>query len=236
MLKSVLFDLDDTLFDHHYSSRCGLAAVQQDFECFQEIPLDELLRDYTELLNESHPKVLQGALSLEESRVDRFYRLFSQVGEEVSPIVAQFSVERYQKAYRAARRPVPGAIHLLRNLKPIVKMAVVTNNLVREQREKLEYCGLSPFVDHLVVSEEVGAAKPEPTIFQAALERLHCDATEAVMVGDSWDDDILGAYGVGIRAIWLNRFLRPCPDQTIASEINSFEAHDEVMDLILRGT
>jgi putative hydrolase of the HAD superfamily len=151
--KAVLFDLDDTLFDHRHSCRCGLAAIQQKFEDLREIPLDELEQDYMGLLNELHPMVLQGVLSLEKARVERFHRLLSQVSENVSPTTVQITAECYQQAYRAARRPVPGGIPLLKRLKPIAKVAVISNNLIEEQREKLKCCGLVSFVDCLVVSK-----------------------------------------------------------------------------------
>jgi putative hydrolase of the HAD superfamily len=233
--RAVLFDLDDTLFDHRHSCRVGLAAVQRDFQPLQKIPLEELEGKYGALLEELHPKVLQGLISLEESRVERFRRLFSQAGEGTSLTTAESSVHCYQKAYRVVRRPVPGAIPLLRRLRAIAKVAVVSNNLIDEQREKLKCCGLVPFVDCLVVSEEIGVAKPEFAIFEEVLKRLQCGAQEAVMVGDSWEEDILGAHRAGMRAVWLNRSGRPCPDQALASEISSFEPLDAVLDVILRG-
>lgn len=233
-VRAVLFDLDDTLFDHRHSCRSGLAAVQQDFQRLQEIPLDDLERDYMNLLEELHAKVLQGVIAPEEARAERFRRLFLQTGKEVSPATAEVWAQSYQKAYRAARRPVPGAIPLLRRLQPMAKVAIVSNNLVEEQREKLRCCGLHQFIDCLVVSEEVGAVKPEPAIFEEVLNRLRCGAQEAVMVGDSWIEDISSAHGVGIRPVWLNRYGRLCPDQTLGVEINSFEPVDEVLDVILR--
>jgi putative hydrolase of the HAD superfamily len=66
-------------------------------------------------------------------------------------------------------------------------------------------------VDRLVVSEEAGASKPDPRIFEIALARAGCAAEEAVMVGDSWTNDILGARAAGIRAIWFDRDARDPP-------------------------
>jgi HAD superfamily hydrolase (TIGR01549 family) len=233
-VRAILFDLDDTLFDHRHSCRSGLAVVQQNFQRLQEISLDELERDYMAFLEELHPKVLQGVISLEKARVERFRRIFLQAGEEVSPAKAKVWAESYQRAYRAARRPVPGAIPLLRRLRRMAKVAIVSNNLLEEQREKLRCCGLHQFVDCLVVSEEVGAVKPEPAIFEEVLNRLRCGPQEAIMVGDSWTEDILGAHGVGIRPVWFNRYGRLCPDQALAAEINSFEPVDAVLGVILK--
>ena len=80
----------------------------------------------------------------------------------------------------------------------------MSNNLFDEQREKLEECGLAPFVDALVVSERVGVSKPDPAIFVAALDALQRRAGDAVMVGDSWSADIAGARAAGIHPIWFN--------------------------------
>jgi putative hydrolase of the HAD superfamily len=234
-VKAVLFDLDDTLFDHRHSSRNGLAAVQESYLCFRKKTLDELERDHLLLLNDLHSKVLQGVLSLEEARMERFRKLFLKCGEDVPAATAEAAAASYRQVYQASRRPIPGAMPLLMRLKAEVKVAVVTNNLAAEQRDKLERCGLTPFIDVLVVSEEVGVAKPEPGIFQEALSRVGCTAEEVVMVGDSWEADILGAHGVGIRAVWLNRYSLHCPDSALADQIDSFEPLGIVLELLLKG-
>ena len=79
----------------------------------------------------------------------------------------------------------------------------------------------------------MGVAKPAAQVFQVALSRLGGTPDQAVMIGDSWSSDILGATGLGIRAIWLNRYDRRCPDAGLATEIRSLEPVDDVVDLIL---
>jgi putative hydrolase of the HAD superfamily len=65
--------------------------------------------------------------------------------------------------------------------------------------------GLSGHVDAVVTSAEVGAAKPDPRIFETALSVAGCDASECVHVGDSPDADVAGARAAGIRALLLDR-------------------------------
>ena len=134
--------------------------------------------------------------------------------------------------YQTSRQTVPGTLALLEALRPYVKIGIVSNNMLAEQQEKLRYLGLEPHIDILVVSEEVGILKPEAGIFQVALERLHCSAEEAVMISDAWHNDILGARGAGIRAIWLNRYGMPCPDSSLAREITAFEPLEAVFALL----
>jgi FMN phosphatase YigB (HAD superfamily) len=104
---------------------------------------------------------------------------------------------------------------------------------VIEQQEKLETFGFTPFVDALVTSEELGCAKPAAAIFENALARLGVTANEAVMVGDSWPNDVVGATNAGIRAVWLNRHGAPCPDPSLAVEVRAFEPVTRTLGLVL---
>ena len=83
-----------------------------------------------------------------------------------------------------------------------------------------------------MVSETAGFTKPDSRIFEIALEKLCVEPSDAVMIGDSWEEDILGAYKAGIRAVWFNRKGKPVPDKKIAVEIKSFIPASDVMKLI----
>jgi len=66
--------------------------------------------------------------------------------------------------------------------------------------------GLESYLDFVVTAKEIGADKPEPPIFLAALDRAGVDASEAVYVGDQYQTDVLGARGVGITPILIDRY------------------------------
>jgi FMN phosphatase YigB (HAD superfamily) len=88
----------------------------------------------------------------------------------------------------------------------------VSNNHTAEQQDKMRATGLGELLDFLVTSEDAGAEKPDPAIFQVALRTADVSAKDAVMVGDVWATDILGARAAGIRAVWLNRDGRARPE------------------------
>jgi putative hydrolase of the HAD superfamily len=207
--RAVLFDLDDTLFDHRTSACAALSDVHRghaphvEFAAFEE--------QHAHHLEDLHTEVLAGRLSIDEARRERFRRLFAGLGIEVDEASVDRIASAYRSGYVRARRVVEGAAALLEAVKPFARVAIVSNNLLAEQRDKLHFCGLAPLVDELVVSEEVGVSKPEPGIFHAALARLRVEAGDAVMFGDSWSADIVGATGVGIRAVWFNPYRRPRP-------------------------
>lgn len=224
-LKAVLFDLDDTLFDNRHSSRCALAALQDHYDCLARVTLDELEHQYSTLLDLYHNKVLSGELTLDEARLARFTDLFQRFeGCDTAHMVEQAGT-RYRQAYYATNQAVDGAIALLERLRADgIKIGLVTNHAVDEQVGKLQRCGLTDLIDVLVISEAAGVAKPDPRIFDFVLDQLGCTADEAIMVGDSWSADIVGANAAGIRAIWLNRFGSPCPDRALAAEIQTLDA------------
>jgi HAD superfamily hydrolase (TIGR01549 family) len=235
-VKAVLFDLDDTLFDHHHSMQHGLLAVHKHYPVFHTITLEELETTYTSLIDRWHLKVLAGELTVDEARIERFREVFAVYGETVSLEEAGYASHIYRVDYQAKRQLIAGADTLLKHLRATgVQIVIVTNSTVVEQHPKLAFLGIAELVDVLIISEEVGIAKPHRAIFDAALTQAGRQPNEVVMVGDSWSNDIIGAYGVGIRAVWLNRFGAPCPDASIATEINTLEPIEAIAELLLNG-
>ncbi len=231
-VQAVLFDLDDTLFDHQHSCRAGLAAVQNMFPERLAGPIEQLESRYRSLLEDSHMQVLDGLLSIDESRVERFQVLLSSSEGPANAEVAHAAASNYRDEFNAAYRPVPGAVELVALLRQHARIGVITNHVVDEQVKKVAAIGIESLIDELVISEEVGVTKPDPLIFHTALNRLKTTADRAVMIGDSWPSDIEGAIGIGVRAIWLNRYHHVCPDPSLAVEIQSLQPIDEIALMI----
>jgi HAD superfamily hydrolase (TIGR01549 family) len=227
--KAVLFDLDDTLFDHRHAARCSLQEWQVHNPALRNYSLEFLEKEDFRLLGEKHALVLAGSVSVEDARVQRVQSLFKCCGEEIGIERAKELAQVRMQIYRKSWRAVPGAAALLAQLKRHVRIGVVTNNFIGEQQNKIESCGLGPFIDILVTSEEAGYTKPSPEIFHIALERLACKPNEAVMIGDSWESDIVGAVNAGLPAVWLNRDGTRKPDTSEVLEILSLEPASAVV-------
>jgi YjjG family noncanonical pyrimidine nucleotidase len=236
MVRAVLFDLDDTLFDHHRSAGAALARVHERFA--GSVAFEQFEAHHIRYLEEMHIEVLAGRVDLDEARRERFRRVFAALGLEMDDEAVAGAASAYRSGYLAERRAMDGAAELLAALAPRVRIGIVSNNLLDEQREKLEFCALAPYVDALVVSGEVGISKPDPGIFHIALERLGVSAGEAVMVGDSWAADIVGARRAGIRAIWFNPWRHPRPTDPADAdvlEIGSLVPAGRVVPLLLQN-
>jgi HAD superfamily hydrolase (TIGR01549 family) len=212
MVRAVLFDLDDTLFDHRLCARTALAELHRAHAPFQARPFPEFERMHAAFLEELHRRVMTGELELEAARRERFRRLFQAVDAVVNEDTIENAAVTYRDGYRKVRQPIAGAAALLAAIKPRARVGIVSNNLLEEQQDKLRHCGLDELIDALVVSEEAGVSKPDPAIFRIALDRLGCRADQAVMLGDSWAADIIGALSAEIRAIWFNPLGKPSPD------------------------
>jgi HAD superfamily hydrolase (TIGR01549 family) len=231
MTRAVLFDLDDTLFDHRRSAAAALARVRDVFA--PSVAFEQFEQHHMRYLEEMHVEVLAGRIDLDEARRERFRRVFRALGLDVSEEQTWHAAGAYRSGYLDARRPMAGAAELLAAVHTRARVGVVSNNLLEEQRDKLAFCGLTSFVDVLVVSEEAGISKPDPGIFHIALERIGVQAADAVMVGDSWANDVAGARAAGIRAIWFNPLGSPAPlDGGDVAEIAALVPVDRVMPVL----
>ena len=236
LLKAVLFDLDDTLYDHQHSSRRALAALYGCFPVIQQVSQDEFAARHSERLEYYHLRLLSGEMTLDEARLARFTDLLRWYDADVSQAVIEQAESIYRTTYTASARVVPGAVALLERLcAEGLRIGVVTNHTVAEQTSKLNRLGLAHLIDVLVISEAESIAKPDPRIFSLALDRLGCKSVEAVMVGDSWSSDIEGAHAAGIRAIWLNRYQHTCPNPALAFEIQALEPLESVIDIVINS-
>lgn len=233
-MRAVLFDLDDTLFDHRRSARAALTEVHRAHG--RDTAYDEFERAHTRYLEEMHIEVLAGRIGLEEARRERFRRVFASLGVTLGDSHVELTAAAYRDGYKLARRALAGAAELLQAVRGHARVAIVTNNLLEEQQDKLQYCALDPFVDALIASEDVGVSKPDPGIFRIALERVGASADEAVMVGDSWANDIVGAARAGIRAVWFNPDRKPVPEEPAGVAVIESLAPAEAVLRLLLGT
>lgn len=232
MIKTVMFDLDDTIYDHKHHRLCGLQALQNVHPRLSEVPLAELEWEHERLLSGNYTKVLDRQQTTEESRLERMRLLFENYGIPLTDEETRRYTSLYRKAYDENTRAVPGVLDLIKALKPSVSIGVVTNGLHDIQLQKLRVCQAETLADYIVISGDLGVRKPEKVIFEYALSQSGAKPEEAVLIGDSWELDILGASGCGISTIWINRYDKPCPVSGLTLEVRSFEETQKIVKYI----
>lgn len=199
----ILFDLDDTLFDHTRASRIALRSVHAAYA--NDVDFNDFAREHGRVLELFHARFLNGEFTLDEARAARMIELFATFKKSIDETAALDISTLYRREHQGNRALVTGARELLEALQRKTRMGIITNNSTAEQIEKLRALDIAHFFEVIVISEDVGVTKPDPTIFEIALERFGAAPHEAVMIGDSFSNDIEGAIGAGIAPLWLNR-------------------------------
>jgi putative hydrolase of the HAD superfamily len=113
--------------------------------------------------------------------------------------------DAFRTARRAGELVDPQATAVLEDVGRDHRCALVTNGAPDVQREKIGRTALGRFFDAIIISAEVGVGKPDPRIFEIALEAIGAAAHATVMIGDSVPRDVAGARNAGLRSIWIDR-------------------------------
>ncbi len=195
----LLVDADDTLMDFPAAEAHALQALF----VAHALPTDEATFQRYYAINTALWDALErGEVTSEALRVLRFSRLLEDLHCAKS---ASILAEDYIALLGQQAHPLPGAEAALARWAARVPIAIVTNGLAAVQRHRFARSPMSPYIRALVISEEVGVAKPDPRIFAAALKALGCtDPTQALMIGDSLKADVAGASQSGIDSCWYN--------------------------------
>jgi putative hydrolase of the HAD superfamily len=112
--------------------------------------------------------------------------------------------DAYVEFQHAGHPLIVGADALVRSLAAHRGLGLLTNGPSDIQRLKLEQTGLSECFGAVAISGELGVGKPDPAVFFEVLSQLGASPGDSLMVGDSWERDILGAIGAGLPAVWIS--------------------------------
>jgi 2-haloacid dehalogenase len=198
----LLFDLDGTLLDYHAAEEAALRATLDD----AGLPADdEVAADY-QRINRGHWAAFErGETTPQRIRIERWQELLALHGHAAPR--ADEVAERYVVNLAAGAHLVEGATDLLVALSRTHRLAYITNGFGDVQRPRLAASGLAAHTDVVLVSDEVGASKPDPAIFALAFERMgRPDPADVLIVGDSLTSDIAGGVAYGIDTCWFNPF------------------------------
>ncbi|HOX34517.1 MAG TPA: HAD family hydrolase [Methanoregulaceae archaeon] len=226
MITTVFFDLDDTLFDHQYSRRCGFYALKSSYPALSSADVRDMENLHEQLIRANYEKVLAREISLKDAMTERICTVCNRFGYSPDPGEMPDIVRIYDTAYQQNRRVVPGSRELLSRLKESVQVGIITNGFKDLQEEKIASLGLSTFIDILIISEVAGYQKPDRRIFENALAVAGSDPARAVYIGDSWAVDIVPATACGMKAVWLSRYGQSCPDPSLARVITTYLGFD----------
>ena len=197
--ETILLDLDHTLFDSDTSEQtafaqallaAGVVEPMQYFKAYQTINL------------KLWAAVERGEFSPQQVRAHRFERLLAQENVDADPLQL---ADDFVAGLGANGSLYDGAREVLECLSRQASVALVTNGLGEVQRARVDRLGIGEHFDAIIISAEVGAAKPGTEIFDIVFEALDFPTKEsALMVGDSLSSDMQGGANYGIATCWYN--------------------------------
>lgn len=223
----LLFDADETLFSFdswkgltHMFQKFSFPFNREDYDAYQKvnIPLwDQLQRGE---IDQSTLKIRRFEAWAE--RVNTYNREHPRddndntAVKEVSPSDLN---DAYEDSLAETSSILPGVVEFLDFLKfHGIKMGIVTNGFNRLQRPRLKHLGLDQgYFDLLVISENIGVAKPNPLIFEATLKLIEektgkpISKERVMMVGDNPDSDVRGGMNAGLDTCWINAHNKKAP-------------------------
>ena len=191
MIKAAIFDLDGTLLNRDAS----LASFVDDqynrlAEHLEHIPQDRFAQRFIELDAKGYvwkDKVYQ--------------QLIKEFG--IKGINWQTLLEDYLANFKNHCVPFPNLSAMLENLTAkSIRLAMITNGKGQFQLDNILALRIEDYFEYILISECEKMAKPDPAIFQKALEKLGVSADEAVYIGDHPENDIRAAKAVGMKTIW----------------------------------
>ncbi|MHC4941123.1 MAG: YjjG family noncanonical pyrimidine nucleotidase [Planctomycetota bacterium] len=200
----ILFDADGTLFDYDAAEKQALRRTTVDLGLD---PRPSLLEDFRAIQSELWPRYARGEITQDFLRVERF-RMLLEVddADEVSDLYLAHLAEGSQL--------LEGARELLESLHGEFGMALVTNGIADVQNSRLDRSGLRPLFETVVISAEIGHAKPHAAFFDEVFARIGRPRREEVlMVGDNLAVDIQGGADYGVDTCWVNPDARQRPDE-----------------------
>lgn len=196
--RHLFFDLDNTIWDFNHNS---WFALQETFEKHSLDPaiFESFFRVYNRHNDSLWDLYRQNGITKQELTRARFDRTLRELG--IEGVDGMEINHTYLSMMPLQTHLCEGALEVLENLAQRYQMHIITNGFSEVQYSKMERSGLNLFFGRIFISEEVKSPKPEPEIFRYALKSCNARKKESLMIGDSWEVDILGAMRVGIDQV-----------------------------------
>jgi len=204
-VKHIFFDLDHTLWDFDKNSEEALIDIYANLNLEESISsFQRFLKKYREINQRYWNLYRQNLVTKEQVRDGRFVDTLTffkfdnaiELGYEMSKLYVSTSPFKTNL--------FPYTHEVLKKLKSKYKLHIITNGFVEVQHIKLSNSNLDNYFDIVVCSEETGHKKPHKSVFDTALKLANATADESVMIGDSYEADVIGGLKAGMKAIWFN--------------------------------
>jgi putative hydrolase of the HAD superfamily len=201
-IKHIFFDLDHTLWDFEKNSALAFEKI------FQELNFDINSQQFMDIynpINVAYWKLYEkNEIDQETLRVNRVKDAFEALNYSISLDQINTISNLFIEYLTSNNHLIEGTIETLDYLKDKYILHIITNGFSFVQDVKLQKSNLDKYFVTITNSEAAGHKKPHENIFKHALTIANASKTESIMIGDSYEADVLGAQNFGIKAVYFN--------------------------------
>jgi len=203
--KHIFFDLDRTLWDFDTNSKMALAEIYIEFKLKERgmESSDEFIAIYQEINEGLWDLYRKGLLNKRKLRSLRFSKTLEHfgltdeyLGEQLG--TAYIEISPYKTAV------LPNCMEILDYLAGRYEMHIITNGFEEVQNIKLDKSGLTKYFSKIITSEQAGARKPDPKVFDYAFGLTSGKVSDSLMIGDDLRTDIEGARNIEMDHVYYN--------------------------------
>ncbi len=199
MIKTVFFDLDDTILDFKKAERI---ALQKTFNTLGLPSDDKILSRYSVINAQQWQKLETGELTREQVKVTRYEHLFEEFNLSCC---AETATGLYENNLAVGHYFIDGAEKLLSELFGIYDLYLVSNGAARVQKSRIKSAGIAKYFKDIFISQEIGFDKPDKRFFDICFSKIpNFSREEAIIVGDSPTSDIQGGINAEIKTCRFN--------------------------------
>ncbi|WP_298473352.1 YjjG family noncanonical pyrimidine nucleotidase [uncultured Maribacter sp.] len=201
-VTDVFFDLDHTLWDFEKNSALTFSKILAKNDI--SVDLDTFLKVYVPANLNFWKLYREDKITKENLRYQRLKTVFESLNYPVSDKIIGVLSEEYIEYLSTYNHLFPYTVEILEYLKPNYNLHIITNGFQEVQRKKLKNANIFDFFKVVIDSEQAGVKKPNPIIFNKALNEANVRPEQSLMIGDSLEADILGAKAVGFNVLHFN--------------------------------
>lgn len=202
--KNLFFDLDDTLWAFSENARDTFG------EMYRKYRYDRYFRSFDHFYTLYERRNLElwveygkGEITKEELNRQRFLYPLEAVGAADAALARAFSTDFFA-VIPTKSKLMPHAKEVLEYLSRKYRLYILSNGFRELQCHKMRSAGIDAYFRKVVLSDDIGILKPRREIFHFALSATQSELRESLMIGDSWENDVTGAAGVGMHQIYYN--------------------------------
>ena len=222
-LQALFVDMDDTLVNYREAVLAGLDSVRGRIPELQETGVEEMEKDFRELLTQSLPRLYNKEISFRDDGRMRLGEILQRHGWKSNGEEIIHYDNLFWSIFWKKRRLLHGAINVLRLCRDFeIPVAIITNGNPQIQFRTMIRLKLHDYVDIVLTPENIDEMKPSNTLFERAMAIFDVNPERVIMVGDSFSHDVMGAVNAGIIPVWFNSSREKRTQDVNTVEIASF--------------